>query len=61
MFRYTGIADEDETSFAAGIALQAYYEGRKITKDDMDNCIQYWKENISEMSDPVGRRRGVCW
>lgn len=59
--RYEGIADADETSFAAGIALQAYFEGRAITRDDMDMCVKYWKENISEMEDPVGRKRDVCW
>ena len=59
--RYTGIADADETAVAAGLALQAYFEGRAITKDDMDKCIEYWKENVSEMSDPVGRKREVCW
>lgn len=59
-YRYTGIADADETAVAAGLALQAYFEGRAITKDDMDKCIGYWKENVSEMSDPVGRKREVC-
>ena len=59
-YRYAGIADADETSFAAGIALQAYFEGRKITKADMDKCIEYWRDNISEMADPVGRKRDVC-
>lgn len=60
-YRYAGIANADETSFAAGIALQAYFEGRVITKEDMDKCIKYWKENVSEMEDPDGRKRGVCW
>lgn len=58
---YNGIADADETSFAAGIALQAYFEGRVITKDDMDKCLAYWKENVSEMHDPEGKKRDVCW
>ena len=26
----------------------------------MDSCIEYWKANISEMSDPVARKRDVC-
>ena len=26
----------------------------------MDRCIEYWKVNISEMSDPVARKRAVC-
>jgi len=59
-YRYTGIADAEETSFAAGIALQAYFEGRKITRNDMDNCIAYWRENISEYEDSTGKKRGVC-
>ena len=58
---YNGIADADETSFAAGIALQAYFEGRVISKDDMDKCLAYWKENVSEMHDPEGKKRDVCW
>ena len=59
-YRYEGLADADETAFAAGIALQAYYEGRVITPDDMQKCIRYWKVNISEMEDPIGRKRDVC-
>ena len=59
-YRYEGLSDADETAFAAGIALQAYYEGRVITPDDMQKCIRYWKVNISEMEDPVGRKRDVC-
>ena len=60
-YKYDGIADADETSFAAGIALQAYFEGRTISKDDMDKCLTYWRENISERGDPIGRKRDVCW
>jgi hypothetical protein len=60
-YLYPGIADPDETSIAAGIALQAYFEGRKIDKDGMERCVQYWRDNISEYSDPVGRKRDVCW
>jgi len=59
-YRYDGIADADETAFASGVALQAYYEGRVITKDDMEKCIQYWKENVSEMEDPISKKRDVC-
>jgi len=59
-YRYGGIANPDETAFAAGIALQAYFEGRVITKDDMKKCIAYWKENVSEMEDPIGKKRDVC-
>lgn len=60
-YRYHGIADPEETSIAAGIALQAYFEGREINKDDMDKCVQYWRDNVSEYGDPVGRKRDVCW
>ncbi|KAL3796154.1 hypothetical protein HJC23_000657 [Cyclotella cryptica] len=59
-YRYFGIADAEETAFAAGIALQAYFENRRITKEDMDKCIAYWRENVSEMGDPIGRKRDVC-
>jgi hypothetical protein len=57
-YKYTGLADADEFAFAASIALQAYFEGRTITKDDMDKCILYWRENIRET--PVDRVRPVC-
>jgi len=60
-YRYTGLADADETAFAAGIALQAYFEGRKISKEDMDKCLEYYREHISEKTDPEGRKRDVCW
>lgn len=59
-FRYSGMVNADETAFAASIALQAYFEGRVITKADMDKCIEYWQNNISEQTDPVGRKRDVC-
>lgn len=59
-FRYDGIAHGDETAFAASIALQAYFEGRSITKEDMDKCVEYWRKNISERGNPIERRREVC-
>lgn len=58
-YRYTGFADADEAAFASSIALQAYFEGREITKEDVDRCIDYWRNNISERVDPVGRKRSV--
>ena len=58
-YRYFGLADGDEVSFASSIALQAYFEGRQITKADMDKCIEYWRNNISQSHDPVGRKRDV--
>lgn len=45
---------------ASSIALQAYFEGRRITKEDLDNCLDYWRENLSEQTDPVGRKRDAC-
>jgi len=60
-YRYTGLADADETAFAAGIALQAYFEGRNITRDDMNKCLDHFREKISERTDPEGRKRDVCW
>ena len=60
-YRYIGLADADEVAFAAGIALQAYFEGRKITREDMHKCVDYYQQNISERTDPEGRKRNVCW
>jgi hypothetical protein len=59
-YRYYGLADADEVAFAGSIALQAYFEGRPLTKSNMNQCVEYWKNNVSEKSDPVGRRRDVC-
>jgi hypothetical protein len=59
-YRYEGLADADEAAFAASIALQAYVEGRTLTRDDMDTCIQFWKDHIAEHTDPLGRKRPVC-
>jgi len=60
-YRYNGLADADETAFAAGIALQAYFEGRKITREEMNKCLDHYHDNISERTDPEGRKRDVCW
>jgi len=57
---YTGLADADETAFACSIALQAYFEGRQITKEDMDKCLDFWRKHISEKSDPINHKRSVC-
>lgn len=59
-YRYKGLSNPDEVAFAASIALQAYFEGRAITPDDMKKCIEYWRNNISERTDPIGRKRPVC-
>lgn len=59
-YRYPGMANAEEVAFASSIALQAYFENRSITKDDMDKCVEYWRENISEETDPEGRKRPVC-
>lgn len=59
-YRYRGLAQPDEVTFAAAIALQAYFEGRAITTEDLQQCIEYWKNNIALRTDPVGRKRPVC-
>ena len=58
-YRYDGMANGDEVAIVSSIVLQAYFEGRKITKEDVDKCIEYWRNNISEQSDPEGRKRKV--
>jgi hypothetical protein len=59
-YRYRGLADADEAAFACSIALQAYFEGRGITPEDMQQCVKYWSENLSEQTDQIGRKRQVC-
>ena len=59
-YHYTNLAQPDETAFACTIALQAYFEGRAITPQDMDRCLEFWRDNISEQTDPIGRKRPVC-
>jgi len=59
-YRYTGLAQPDEVAFAASIALQAYFEGRPLTRVDMDKCLDLWRNLISEEHDPVRRKRPVC-
>jgi hypothetical protein len=60
VYRYSGLAYPDEAAFAASIALQAYFEGRTITPEDMVMCIEYWRKNVSERVDPTGKKRSVC-
>lgn len=57
-YRYTGIADGDEAAFASSIALQAYFEQRTLTREDMDKCLDYWRNNISQQTS--GRTRDAC-
>lgn len=59
-YRYMGFSDAEEVAFASSIALQAYFEGRKITREDMDRCLEYWRNNISEQGDLEKRKRDVC-
>ena len=59
-YRYYNLADPDEVAFASSIALQAYFEGRKITARDMELCLDFWKTNISQQADPIARKRHVC-
>lgn len=35
-------------------------KGVLITPEDMERCLEYWRDNISETGDPRGRRRAVC-
>jgi hypothetical protein len=59
-YRYHGLADPDEVAFCSSIALQAYFEGRRITPEDMTKCLEYWRTNLSEQHDPINRKRRVC-
>ena len=60
VYDYAAVANPEETAFACSIALQCYFEGRTVTKEDMDKCIAFWRENIAEYTDPVNRKRAVC-
>jgi len=57
-YRYQGLMHPDEVAFAASICLQSYFEGRALTRQDVDKCILFWKQNISEAG--TGIHRDVC-
>ena len=57
-YRYPGFADPDEVAAAASICLQAYFEGRSITPENLQQCLDYWHAHISEAGD--GPKRDVC-
>jgi hypothetical protein len=59
-YRYTGIADAEETAVASNLALQAYFEGRKMTPEMMHQCLEFWRLHVSERTNPVLRKRPVC-
>lgn len=59
-YQYTGLAHPDEAAFAASVALQAYFEGRAISSNDMQHCINFWRLHISERWNPIDRKRAVC-
>jgi hypothetical protein len=59
-YHYGGLADAQESAFAASIALQAYFEGRSITPEDMKQCLEYWRDNMCERMDPLRRKHPVC-
>jgi hypothetical protein len=59
-YRYTGLANPDEVAFSCSIALQAYFEGRKITPQDMEKCLDFWQTYISEQGNPLLIKRPVC-
>jgi hypothetical protein len=58
-YRYAGLANADEAAFASSIALQAYFEGRVLKPEDMKQCVDYWREDLSEQTDSIGRKRQV--
>lgn len=58
-YRYHGLANGDEVAAASNLALQAYYEGRPITRADMDAALDYWRQNVSEEHSPKERKRPV--
>jgi hypothetical protein len=51
------MSNPTEFAFASSIALQAYFEGRVLSRHDMDQCLEYWNHHIAERSDPIGRKR----
>uniref|UniRef100_A0A7S1VK42 Uncharacterized protein n=1 Tax=Grammatophora oceanica TaxID=210454 RepID=A0A7S1VK42_9STRA len=57
-YRYYGLADAEEVAFVSSICLQAYYEGRELTQEDVQKCIHYWRQNLSEAGG--GPERPVC-
>lgn len=59
-FKYGGFANPEEVTFAASIALQAYFEGRTITPQDLQQCLEYWTNNIALRTNPEGRKRSIC-
>jgi hypothetical protein len=59
-YHYRGLADAEESAFAASIALQAYFESRSITPSQLVQCLEYWRDNVSERIDPVRRKHPVC-
>lgn len=61
MYIYHGLADPDEASFASNIALQAYFEGRKLTHEEMNKCVQYYQEHIVPKPPPPRDLRKTSW
>ena len=57
-FRYSGFANPDQVAAAANLCLQAYFEGRDISADDVQRCLEYWEHHISE--EGGGPKRDVC-
>mmetsp|Transcript_27282 Transcript_27282/g.57151 ORF Transcript_27282/g.57151 Transcript_27282/m.57151 type:complete len:488 (-) Transcript_27282:84-1547(-) len=60
VYPYQGLAYPDEVAFACSIALQAYFEGRGISPEDMEKCLEFWRENVSEIENPHLRREACC-
>jgi hypothetical protein len=59
-YRYSGLAYPDEVAFVASIALQAYFEGRVIGPIEVQKCIDFWRQSISERWNPTTRKSPVC-
>lgn len=61
LFVYHGLADPDEAAFASNIALQAYFEGRKLTIQEMNKCVEYFKDLIAPKPPPPHNLRGTTF
>ena len=60
-YHYKGLANGEEVAAASNLALQAYYEGRRITRTDLEAALEYWRQHVSEEYSPVERKRPtVC-
>lgn len=56
-FRYNGLAHPEEFAAAAGLALQAFFEGRALHPNDMERCLEFWRKHVWEKREDT---RQVC-